>query len=169
MHNLRFTCTFKKRFWGIFFSKKHDFKFKIFLKKACFWRKKFLLKAWFWIKNFSSGHISNHLFYNMSDFSIKILQFVGFWINFLNTRQISNEYFSTCQFLSVLLLQQAKFSCVHHNRPRSCTVLRYGVGSVSQVILSGYAVRTPTVTNVTKRFKTANLIRVCSLIYVDKE
>ena len=55
----------------------------------------------------------------------------------------------------------AKVSCVDHNRPRFRNVLMYGVGSVSQVILLGWALCTPTVINVTRRNKSTNPIRVC--------
>ena len=176
---LRFTCNFEKHiFVGKIFSKNHDFECKVFVRSmilnwkffvwsdlgSTFWK-----RVRIWVKRFTTPQISYQLFYNALDFQLEILQFHRFWINLLNTRQISNENFTSCHIFSVLLLQQAKFSCVHHNRTRSCNVLRYGVGSVSQVNVSEYAVCTPTVTNVTKRIKTANLLRVCSLIYVDKE
>ena len=93
----------------------------------------------------------------------------SFGISFLNTRQISSEYFKTCQILKVLLLQFAKFSCGHHNRARFPKVLMYGGGSVSQVIVLGEALCTPTLINVTRRIKTANPIPVCSSIYLDRE
>ena len=45
----------------------------------------------------------------------------------------------------------------------------YDVESVSQVILLGKALCTPIVINVTKHIKTANLVQVCSSIYIDRE
>ena len=45
----------------------------------------------------------------------------------------------------------------------------YAVGSVSQLNLLGKALYTPTVIKVTISFKTANLVRVCSSLYLDRE
>ena len=74
-----------------------------------------------------------------------------------------------CQILSVLLLQFTKFSFIHQKRACFGKVLMYSLGSVSQVILLGWALCTPTVINVTRRIKTASPIRVGSSIYVEKE
>ena len=43
-----------------------------FLKKHVFQEKFFFRKAWLWIKNFSWCQILNQLFYNASDFELKI-------------------------------------------------------------------------------------------------
>ena len=116
----------KTWFWIKIFSKKLDFEWKSFRKKHDFEKKvfhrvrfgiSFLQRARVWVKNFTTREISNQFF----------LQRVRFWI----------ENFTLNQILSVLLLQFAKFSCVYHNRPRFRNVLRYSVGSVSQVILLG--------------------------------
>ena len=45
----------------------------------------------------------------------------------------------------------------------------YGLGSISQVILLGSALCTPTVINVKRGIKTANTMQVGSSIYVDME
>ena len=74
-----------------------------------------------------------------------------------------------CQILSVLILQFTKFSFIHQKRACFGNVLMYGLGSVSQVILLGWALCTPTVINVTRRIKTASPIRVGSSIYVEME
>ena len=65
--------------------------------------------------------------------------------------------------------QFANFSCVHQNKVRFGNVSFYAVGSVSQVILLGKALFTPTVINVTRNIETANLIRLLSWIFLDGE
>ena len=103
--------------------------------------------------------ILNKTFFVLSDLESTLLQSVRFWI----------KKFTSCQILSVLLLRSGNFSCVYHDRPGFRNVLMYGVSSVSQDILLGWALCTPTVINVIKCIKTANPIRVRSLIYVKKE
>ena len=128
---------YKARFWREKFSKKHDFECKIISKKQDFEWKSFCKKHDFEIKVFNlirfginsitMRQILSWNIYDASDFESTFLQCVRFWI----------KNFTSCQTLSVLLLQFAKFPCVYHNRPRFRNVLRYGVGSVSQIILLG--------------------------------
>ena len=99
------------------------------------------------------------MFYNVSDSKSTFPTRVRFRIDF----------FTTCQISIVLLLQFAKFSFVHENRARIGNVQKYGVGSVSQAMVLGMVMCTPTVINVTRQIKTANRIRVCSLTYLDRE
>ena len=66
-------------------------------------------------------------------------------------------------------LQVTEFSCLHKKSARFGNDLMYGVGSVSQVVLLGEALCTPTVINVTIHIKTVNQVQVCSSIYLDKE
>ena len=102
-------------------------------------------------------------------FELKLLLPVRFWFDKIQRVRFWVENFTTCQSSYVLLLQFAKFSCVHQNKARFGNVLGYGVGLISQVILSELALRTPTVINVTKHIRTANSIRVCLTTYSDKE
>ena len=137
-----------------------DFEETVCIQKDTFWffysvkttKIAFLMlfqKAWIWMEILITCQISNWKKYNASDFELTFLQGVRFWAYFF--------------------LQFANLSCVYQNRARFGNVLMYGVGSVSQVILSGYALCTPSVINVTRHIKTANPIRVCSTIYLDEE
>ena len=112
----------------------------------------------FWYKIFRLFRFWNKIS-KVSDFKTNFWTRVRFWI----------EYFTAHQVLSVLLLQLARFLCVHHNRARFGNVFLYGVGSVSQFILLGWNLCTPTAINVTIHIKTVNLIRVCSSIYLSRK
>ena len=92
---------------------KHDFEEKI-SKKHDSEFKIFSKNHDFELKSFCEKH----------DFELNVFHLVRFEINSFTMRQI----------LSALLLQFAKNSCVCHKRPRFRNVLRYGVGSISQVI-----------------------------------
>ena len=107
----------------------------------------------------TTRQISKKKFYILSDVETIFHTRVRFWI----------ECFKTCHMSSVLLLLFAKFSCVHQNKAPFGNFLMFGVGSVSQVIPLGQVSCTPSVINVTRHFKTANLIQVCSSIYLDRE
>ena len=69
-----------------------------------------------------------------------------------------------CIFLLI-----ATFLSVHQILARFAHALMYGVGSVGQDILLGNFFRLPTVKKVTRHNKTANPIRVCSVIDLDEE
>ena len=146
---MRFTCSFKK----------HDYEEKIFLKctilkKKSIFKKHDFEQKFFWKKL----HFEWKSFCKKHDFQLKIFRSVRFWIiffrlvrfriNFFTTRQILNQLFKQASDFDLNILQRVrfwvyffllsgKFSCAHHKRSRFRNVLRYGVGSVSQVILLG--------------------------------
>ena len=139
-----------------------------------------LEKAWNWIEIFFTCQTFNCKKYNpplfeftkkhnVSYFELKILQHVRFQITFSTHVRFWIENFTLCQFLSEILLQFAKFSCVNQNKPCFGNVLVWGVSSVGQVILLRQALCLRAVINVTRHIETANPIRLCSSIYLDKE
>ena len=153
-------CTQRITFW-----------FNLPRKMRKFWVLRAILKSTILKKkNFLEGMILNVIFFLKSMILIE---------KFFVESFILDETFFSSDFelnilqrvrLSVLLLQFAKFSCVHWNKARFGNVWIHAVGSVSQVILLGKALCTPTVINVTTiHIKTANLVRVCSSIYLDRE
>ena len=138
-------------------------------------------KAWISIENSITCQISNWKKHNASGLefeknttrqvlNLKKIQRVMFWIEKKLQRVRSLvKNFTKCQVLIIFFLQFVKFSFVHQNRARISNVLIYNVGSVSQAILLGSVSCTQTVINVKRQIKTANLIWVCSLIYLDRE
>ena len=115
---------------------------KVFLKSIIL-NKKFLVKSM----------ILNRKIFVLSNFVSKFLQRVRFWL----------EYYTARQILCVLLLLFAKCH-MFIKKVRFSDVSTYGVVSVSQVILLGWNLCTPTVINVTIHIKTANLVQLCSSI-----
>ena len=158
----------KKSRFGSFYSVKTTyFAFSCFFKKHVS-ELKFSLRERFWIEKNTTHQILNlkktrHILnlekYNASYFEFRKIKRVRF--------RVKNN--TTCQILSVLLLQLAKFWFIHQDRACFGDVLMYGLGSISQVILLGSALCTPTVINVRRRIKTANTMQVGSSIYVDME
>ena len=157
------------RFWvkkiqGVRFWIKHFSTCQI-LKSVCIQKKSrfgFLLREndiFCIFRAFLKSMILNWTFLYVTVFEFKKKQRVTLWV----------KNISTCQILCVLLLQFTKFSFIHQNRACFGNVLVYSLGSISQVILLGQALCTPTVVNVTRRIKTANPIQIGSSIYVDKE
>ena len=88
------------------------FNVKFFLKNMILNEKLFVksIKAWFWIETFSSGQISNQLFYSTWDFEFEIFHSVRFWIEICTKFQILNQLIKHGSgFRELNVLQRVRF------------------------------------------------------------